>query len=113
MGGLKFKVTEIFKFGFDLAYVNSTAGMSQFRFTKAEDWAAPKPMQNYDMSKVHTYSDLDTTRLESDLWAKVTIFKSAFLYGDWRYVDYTDDAPYLYDTSGKISWYTLSLGWSF
>jgi hypothetical protein len=113
MGGLKFKVTEAFKIGFDLAYVNATAGMSQFRFTKAEEWAAPKPMQNYDMSKVHTYSDLDTTRFESDLWAKFGFGKSLFLYGDWRYVDYADDAPYLYDTSGKISWYTLSLGWSF
>ena len=113
MGGLKFKVTESFKIGFDLAYVNGTAGMSQFRFQKAEAWAQPKPMQNFDMSLVNTYSDLDTTRLESDLWAKFGIGKSLFLYGDWRYVDYTDDAPYLYDTSGEISWYTLSLGWSF
>jgi len=113
MGGLKFKVTEVFKIGFDLAYVNATAGMSQFRFETAEAWAAAKPNQNYDMHLVNTYSDLDTTRLESDLWAKFTFFKSAFLYADWRYVDYTDDAPYLYDTSGEISWYTLSLGWSF
>ena len=113
MGGLKFQITESLKIGFDLAYVNATAGMSQFRFTKAEDWAAPKPMQNYDMSKVHTYSDLDNTRFESDVWAKFGFGKDFFLYGDWRYVDYADDAPYLYDTAGTISWYTLSLGWSF
>lgn len=113
MGGLKFKVTDVFKFGFDLAYVNATAGMSQFRFTTAEQWAAPKPNQNYDMSRVHTYSDLDTTRFESDLWAKFTFFKSAFLYADWRYVDYTDDAPFLYDTSGSIDYWNVGLGMTF
>ena len=110
---MKFKVSDTIKFGLDLSYVNATAGMDQFRFTRAEGWAAPKPNQDFDMSQVHTHSDLDTTRFESDLWGKFTVFRSAFIYADWRYVDFADDAPYLYDTSGEISWYTLSLGWSF
>ena len=113
MGGLKFKVTEAIKLGFDLAYVDSTASMDSFRFLKAEEWAASKPVQNFDMHLVDTYSDLDTSRFESDLWAKFGFGKALFLYADWRYVDYADNAPYLYDTSGEISWYTLSLGWSF
>ncbi len=113
MGGLKFKVTEGIKLGLDLAYVDATAGMDQFRFLRAEEWAAPKPNQDFDLSQVHTYSDFDTTRFESNLWAKFSVFRSAFIYADWRYVDFKDDAPYLYDTSGEISWYSLSLGWSF
>ena len=93
MGGLKFKVTDVFKFGFDLAYVNATAGMSQFRFTTAEQWAAPKPNQNYDMSRVHTYSDLDTTRFESDLWAMWGIADGLSLRSMYSFFVPNEDGP--------------------
>ena len=113
LGGLKFKVTDAIKFGLDLAYVNGTAGMDQFRFTRAEEWAAPKPNQDFDMSQVHTYSDIDQTRFQSDLWGKFGIGKSLFIYADWKYIDFADDDPYISNVTGEISWYSLSLGWSF
>ena len=35
------------------------------------------------------------------------------VWGGYRYLDYEDDTPYLYDTSGEVSFYSLGLAWTF
>ena len=46
------------------------------------------------------------------------MFKLKFTEALWmrlwyKYIDFTDDAPYLYDTSGTVHVATVTAGWSF
>jgi len=33
--------------------------------------------------------------------------------GGYRYLDFDDSSPYLYDTSGSVDFYNAGIGWSF
>lgn len=44
---------------------------------------------------------------------KYRVNERAYVTGGYRYLDYEDDAPYLYDTSGSVSFYSLGIGWLF
>lgn len=87
--------------------------MDQFRFVRGEVWALPKPNQDYDFSQTYTYSDLDTSRWEFDLGGRYWFKERYWVRAGYRYVDYTDDAPYLYDTSGSIDYWNIGLGMAF
>jgi hypothetical protein len=114
MAGLTLKPSERFKLGLRLGYTVSEAGMDPFDIAdQAADFVSTHPATQYDFSQVHTYSDLDTTRIDAtfkmdysfadDLWAM-------FMY---RYSDFADDAPYMYDTSGTFDWVSVGVGWNF
>jgi len=42
-----------------------------------------------------------------------SIKQQLFLRGFYRYVDYDDAAPYLYDTTGRNHLFGFALGWNF
>ena len=39
--------------------------------------------------------------------------RSLYLTAGYQYLDYQDNAPYLYDTTGSVDIYNLGVGWSF
>lgn len=66
------------------------------------DFAATRDLQPYDYSLTHTFSDLDVSRFDGSAELRYQISKMFTVRGLYRYVDYKDDAPYLYDTTGKV-----------
>jgi hypothetical protein len=66
------------------------------------EFAATQHLMPYDYSKTHTFSDLDVSRFDGSAELRYQVSKAFSLRGLYRYVDYQDDAPYLYDTSGKV-----------
>lgn len=74
---------------------------------------ATHPSMLYDCSLSNTYSDLDISRLDASPDVRHHFAKSLWLDGRYRYADFTDDAPYLYDGSGSVSIYQMALGSSF
>ncbi|MGD8440065.1 MAG: MtrB/PioB family outer membrane beta-barrel protein [Holophagae bacterium] len=112
LAGLNIHPSDRWRLGFDVGYTAAEAGLDPFELP-ADDYVARTPPTSFDFSRTHTYSDLDVSRLNLDAMFKYK-FTDAFWMRLWyRYVDYTDDAPYLYDTSGSIQWATASVGYSF
>jgi hypothetical protein len=110
--GLNTNATEKLQLGFDIVYTNSDAALDEVGLNGAE-WVATHPAQLYDFSDTDTYSDLDISRLEMTLNARYALSESSWLNGYYRYADFQDDAPYLYDTTGSVDEYGLSVGTSF
>lgn len=112
MAGLKLKPAERWELGLGLTWTSADAALDPFSLP-ADDYVATHPSMSFDFSHAHTYSDLDTTRIEGELTATYHINKTFWINAGYRYADFSDDAPYMYDTSGSISLYSLALGWNF
>ena len=69
MAGLKYKKAEKLELGLDLSWMKAEAGLAPFDLS-ADDYVATHPPMSYDFSTSHTYSDLDSSRVDADLWAK-------------------------------------------
>jgi hypothetical protein len=112
MAGLKFKKTEKTELGLDLSWMQAEAGLAPFDLS-ADDYVETHPPMSYDFSETHTYSNLDSTRIDADVWAKLFFKENLWLRLRYHYIDYTDDAPYLYDTSGTYQYAAAAVGWIF
>ena len=112
MAGLKYGTQDKLELGIDFSYMQAEAGLAPFDLS-ADDYVASHPSMSYDFSQSHTYSDLDSTRIDTDVWAKIFFKENLWLRLRYHYIDFTDDAPYLYDTSGKYQYAAAALGWIF
>jgi hypothetical protein len=112
VGGFKIHSSEKSTFGFSVAWTNSSAALDPFDLP-ADDYVAITPPMTYDFSLSHTFSDLDVSRIDADILFKYKFSDSFWLRADYRVTDYKDDAPYLYDTSGKVQWLTAAAGFRF
>ena len=112
LGGVKVHPGDRWDLGLYLSYTAAEAGLDPFDLP-ADDYVATHPPTAFDFSNTHTLSDLDVSRLDGDLMVKFRFSDAMWLRFNWRYVDYTDDAPYLYDTDGTVQWATLTAGWYF
>jgi len=98
--------------GVYLGYTQAEGGMAQYDLP-ADDYVATHPSMSFDFSNSYSYSNLDVSRLEGDLNVKYTFTDGLWLRFGYRLVDYQDDQPYLYDTSGTVQWATFTAGWKF
>ena len=112
VGGLKFHLSKKSELGLNLAYTRSEAGLDPFDLP-ADDYVAITPPTVYDFSKSHLYSQLDVTRIDGDLDFKYRFSESFWLRANYKYIDYSDDTPYLFDTTGAVQWATVALGFYF
>jgi hypothetical protein len=67
----------------------------------------------YDLSDVHTYSDLESNQWSATLRAEARVAKNLVGVASYSYFDYNDDAPYLENLSGNLDLIHLGLRWSF
>jgi len=112
LAGLQYQKKDRLELGIDFGWTQSDAGLAPFELP-ADDYVATHPSMAFDFTQTNTYSDLDTTRIDADLWAKFFIGENLWLRLRYHYVDYQDDAPYLYDTSGKYQYAAAAVGWLF
>ena len=67
----------------------------------------------YDLTEVHTYSDLDSAQWNATLRAEARVARNLVGVASYSYFDYDDDAPYLENLSGNLDIIHLGLRWSF
>lgn len=94
-------------------WTTSEAGLDPFALAVPADYLARNVNQSFDFTRTHLYSDLDVSRVEAGLHASYRFTPRVWLAAGYRYLDYEDDAPYLYDTTGSADLYRLALGWRF
>ena len=112
MAGLQYQVKDKMELGIDFGLTQSEAALAPFELP-APDYVETHPTMSFDFSQTHTNSDLDSTRIDADLWAKFWFKENIWLRLRYHYVDFQDDAPYLYDTSGKYQFASAAVGWVF
>ena len=112
MAGLQYQVKDKMELGIDFGLTQSEAALAPFELP-ADDYVETHPTMSFDFTNTYTNSDLDSTRIDADLWAKFWFKDNIWLRLRYHYVDYQDDAPYLYDTSGKYQFATAAVGWVF
>jgi len=112
MAGLKIHPGENWDLGFNLGYTASEGGIDPFELT-ADDYVAITPTMSYDFSKTNTYSNIDVNRFNLDAMFKYKFTDDLWMRLWYQYVDFSDNDPYLYNTSGAVQWLTVSAGWYF
>ena len=68
---------------------------------------------DYDFSNVYTYSDLKVRRIDLSLGFNFKMRETHALVGAFAVSDYDDQAPYLYDTTGRYFFARAGLTYSF
>jgi hypothetical protein len=109
MAGLKYGAEKKMQLGIDLSWMQAEAALAPFDLP-ADDYVAITPPMTYDFSTSHLNSDIDNSRIDADLWAKFWFAEKWWLRLRYHYVDFQDDAPYLYDTSGKYQFAAAAVG---
>ncbi len=109
MAGVKFLTGSENEIGIDLSWMQAEAGLAPFDLS-ADDYVAITPPMSYDFSTAHLNSDLDNTRIDAEFWAKFWFDSKWWLRLRYHYVDFQDDAPYLYDTSGNYQFAAAAIG---
>jgi len=112
MAGFTLHPTEDFSFSMNITWTGSDAGIEPFDLS-ADDYVATHPSMAYDFSESHTYSDLDMTRIDFEMDGRYMLADDVWMSLRYRYAEFEDDAPYLYDTTGDFSMFTAALGWTF
>ncbi len=110
--GAKYFTTDKFEIGADLSWMDASASLAPFDLP-ADDYVAITPPTAFDFSNTHTYSDLDVSRFDAEAWARVWFGSTMWLRLRYHFVDYTDDAPYLHDTSGQYQYASAAFGIAF
>jgi hypothetical protein len=112
MAGLRLIPAKRFELGLGVAWTQSDAAIQPMALA-APEYAATHGSMAYDFTETHTYSDLDVSRLDANLDAKVKFVDNIWMTLMYRHAELEDDAPYLYDTSGSVDFYAAGVGWSF
>lgn len=112
MAGLRLRPADSFDLGLSLTWTDSEASISQLDLAdQAADYVATHPSMIYDFTSSHTYSDLDTSRLDAEVDATYHFSKTLRLNLRYRRAEFEDDAPYLYDTTGSLDLWGIALSW--
>ncbi len=110
--GLNLRPADRLDVSFQANYADATAAMDPFDLSRP-DFTARFPAMQWDFSQTPGYSDLDVRSVDAWLDARYRLTERAFVRGAYRYVDFDDQAPYLYDTTGRNHLVFLALGWTF
>lgn len=113
IAGLTLTPNNRLKIALDTVWSEADAAFLPFDFVVPADYLAANPNQSYDYSLTYLNSDLDVSRLELGVRVDWSINERVLLYGDYRRIDFEDDAPYRGDDTGKVEFVSLGVGWSF
>ena len=111
--GFAYQPSDKVEIAIDGVWNDADAAMETFDFDVPAEFLAANVNMSYDFTATHLNSDLDVSRFELGVHGRFGVADSFGIVAGYRYVDFEDDAPYLYDTSGSVSLYSLGVGWVF
>lgn len=111
--GLNYHASKKVEIGIDGVWNDADAALEAFDFDVPQAFLAANPNMSYDFTLTHLNSDLDVSRLELGIHGRFEVAERIGIVAGYRYLDFEDDAPYLYDTSGSVSFYNLGVAWVF
>ena len=111
--GFAYKPSDKVEIGVDGVWNDADAAIEAFDFTVPAEFLAANVNMSYDFTSTYLNSDLDVSRFELGVHGRFDVADKVGIIAGYRYLDLEDDAPYLYDTSGSVSLYSLGVGWIF
>jgi hypothetical protein len=99
--------------GFSANWALARASMGEVGLSATAAFLAKVVGMSYDFTSTPGWSDLDTTNVDLMADATYRLSSQVWLRGAYRYVDFDDEAPYLYDTAGRNHLIYASVGWVF
>ena len=96
----------------DATWVAAKEALEQLNYEWDPSLAAILVHSSYDLTQVHTYSDLDSRRWEVNLRGEFRVWQSLFGVASYTYLNYDDRAPLLDDLTGTINEFNLGLRWN-
>jgi hypothetical protein len=111
--GVNLHPAAAFDLGVSLNWALARASMGRLGLVADPAFLAKVPVMNYDFAPTPSFSDLDTANVDVLADATYRVNSRVWVRGAYRYVDFDDEAPYLYDTAGSNNLVYLSLGWAF
>ena len=106
-------VNEKLNLSFTGAYTDSTAEMDQLKNYTGSVPAVMAATYDYDLSTVHTYSDLDVAQTDLSVAANYQVNDNVSLGCGFTYLRYDDDEPYLDDGTGEAYIANVSVSYLF
>jgi hypothetical protein len=106
-------VNEKLNLSFTGTYTDSTAEMDQLNDYTSSVPAAMAATYDYDLSTVHTYSDLDVAQTDLSVAANYQVADNVSVGCGFTYLRYDDDEPYLEDGAGEAYITDLSVSYLF
>ena len=111
--GFGYKPSTKVEIAIDGVWNDADAAIETFDFAVPAEFLAANVNMSYDFTATYLNSDLDVSRFELGVHGRFEVVDRVGIVAGYRYVDFEDDAPYLYDTSGSVSLYSLGVGWVF
>ena len=109
-GGIDFEPSPRLRLGLDLAWNQADSTLDPFDFEVSPSLLNPN--QSYDFTNSASNSDLDLSRIEASLEGRYRLRERLWLTGRYRWIDLEDDAPYLSDATGTVSFASIGLAWN-
>jgi hypothetical protein len=109
--GGSYAASEAVKLFADATWIDATESLDQLSYSMDPDVAAILVHSSYDLSPVHTYSDLDSRRWELNLRGEFKVWQNLFGVASYTYLNFDDLAPYLDDLTGTLNEFNLGLRW--
>ncbi|MFC2171607.1 hypothetical protein ACFLU6_03130 [Acidobacteriota bacterium] len=96
------RLTKKFDIDAEFLYVWSKGAMDEIMYDISDQAQAALPDDDYDFSEVHMYSDLFTKRIDFSVGGLYRVKQNLSVHGSFAVADFDDQAPYLFDTSGRM-----------
>lgn len=101
------------KLSLAVTYAAWEESMDQVDLSAPEDVLHSLHWSSYDLSQLHTYSDLDAASWDATFDAEARLAAATWATFSYSYVDYQDEAPYLADLGGNVDYIRLGVRWMF
>lgn len=112
LGG-QFEASERVSFGADVSYTTADESMDRISMAFPPEILAILVDSTYDLTHVHTYSDLDSGQWNATVRAEAKVAKDLVGVASYSYFDFDDNEPYLENLSGNLDLIHVGLRWSF
>lgn len=107
------RLAEGFRLEIQGSWTEADAALAPFDFDAPEIFLSTFPNSSYDFTDSYLNSDLAVTSWDVGLEATWEVSDRYAVVATYRHLDYQDDAPYRYDTSGEVDFYGLGGRWRF
>lgn len=87
--------------------------MDRITFNVSEEILSRLHDSSYDLTQVHTYSDLSSSQWDVSLWLSARLSSHSQGVFSYRFTEFTDKKPYIEDFTGRLSVLSAGLRWTF
>ncbi|MGQ9834417.1 MAG: hypothetical protein ACUVRQ_00275 [Thermoanaerobaculaceae bacterium] len=111
--GLRYEPNDLWSLGTEASYTRAAESMDRITFNVPEEILSRLIDSNYDLTQVHTYSDLSSSQWDVNLWLSARLSSRSQGVFSYRFTEFSDRKPYIQDLTGRLAILSAGLRWTF